>query len=165
MRTPRSPYVAKRRCRGSCRRVLPLTAYHLDAEALDGRQAYCPECKASATREARWLRQYGLTAGRAQACLALQDDLCPLCNSHIAFNPRQGLEKGWTLCVDHDHDTGEVRGLVHSRCNLSPPQNALGSARWLAYCRNPPMRVAHAGKPLIAPVSGMGEVQFEMDFA
>lgn len=161
-RSKRPAYVAARKCRGPCKRVLPLSAFDLDASANDGRQAYCPECKADATRVARWLKQYGLTESRAQACLMLQNDVCPICAAHLDFRVRQGRARGWTVCVDHDHETGEVRGLVHNLCNLSPPQNAKASALWLEYCLNPPMREVHGGVPLIAPMSGLGEQQIEL---
>jgi hypothetical protein len=162
MRTPRRPHVAARRCRGRCNRILPLAAYHRDNEALDGRQAYCPQCKADSTREAAWLRNYGLRPGRAQRCLELQTNLCPLCDTALDFEVKHGLHRKWTLCVDHDHDTGEVRGLVHSICNLSPPPNGHASKRWAAYCDEPPMRAAHNGVPLIAPISGQGNAQLEL---
>ena len=139
-----------------------MTAFNLDEAAEDGRQSYCPECKADNTREARWLRFYGLRPGRAQACLELQHNTCPLCGGHLDFEVKRGALRKWTLHIDHDHDTGEVRGLLHSLCNMSPPPNALASARWLEYCLNPPMRQAHGGVPLIAPITGLGEAQLDL---
>lgn len=157
-----APFPAKKRCAGRCARVLPLNYFHHDAEADDGRQSYCPECKAHNTREARWLKYYGLRAGRAQRCLEIQNNACPLCGGALDFDVKRGVLRKWSLHVDHDHETGEVRGLLHMQCNISPPAGVLTSARWLEYCGNPPMREAHGGMPLIAPVSGLGEAQLDL---
>lgn len=164
VRPPKGPLPAKKKCAGRCARVLPLTAFNIDNEAADNRQSYCSECKADSTREARWLRQYGLLPGRAQACLELQENCCPICGTSLDFEVKRGALRKWTLHVDHDHDTGEVRGLVHMQCNISPPAGAEASARWLKYCTSPPMREAYGGVPLIAPVSGLGEAQLDLAF-
>jgi hypothetical protein len=64
--------------------------------------------------EARYyLKTYGLTEVQYQELLASQDGHCALCprvNSGI---------KGGRLFVDHDHQTGKIRGLLCLRCNTS----------------------------------------------
>ena len=73
-----------------------------------------PEYKAFAHIEKR----YGLTRAQYAALLELQGGRCAIC--------RRGPEGSGKkrLTVDHDHRTGEVRGLLCNLCNVS-----LGSLR------------------------------------
>lgn len=52
-------------------------------------------------------RKYKLTREEWNRMLALQKNLCGLCTEEMKFP-----------CVDHCHQTGEVRGLLHRECNL-----------------------------------------------
>ena len=55
----------------------------------------------------KWdLKQYGLTPEQYAALVAKQRGRCRICRD----NPK-------TLCVDHDHVTNEVRGLLCGSCN------------------------------------------------
>lgn len=63
-------------------------------------------------------RRYGLTGTQHDALLALQGGLCKICRR----GPEGSGKK--TLTVDHDHKTGEVRGLLCNHCNA-----ALGNFR------------------------------------
>lgn len=53
-------------------------------------------------------KRYRLTWEQYQALLEAQDGRCGVCKRRFG--------KG-TPCVDHDHRTGRVRGLLHQRCN------------------------------------------------
>lgn len=59
----------------------------------------------------RWLlrSKYGLSTEDYEALLVAQDGKCAIC--------RDECETGRRLCVDHDHETGRVRGLLCVRCN------------------------------------------------
>lgn len=57
-------------------------------------------------------RAYDITPERYDAELVKQRYLCAMCG--LPPNPTD-LQKN--LVVDHDHETGEFRGLVHGRCN------------------------------------------------
>jgi len=94
--------------------------------------------------------------------MAVQNDACPICGEHIGFEVRHDGDRRKDLVVDHDHDTGEVRGFVHRVCNTRPPQNGEAGRRWFDYCEHPPMRAAHGGRPLISIKSGMGDNQLEL---
>ena len=137
----RGPLPARKRCAGRCARVLPLELYNFDNQAGDGRQSYCPECKASSTREAYLLKTYGITPRLAQECMAIQGNRCPLCGNSLDFGTQPKPMRKWTCVPDHNHDTtGEVYGFVHSVCNTrntGRPSRERGSP-----CLSP--RPAHA---------------------
>jgi hypothetical protein len=143
-----------KRCAGWCGRTLALAEYNFDRYSKDGRQAYCPDCKARATRDARWLKLYNLLPGRAARCLEVQGGKCPICLLPLSLEIQRAGEgtPGDECTVDHCHSSGEVRGLLHNRCNRDP-QNEAYAARWREYRRSPPMRAAQDGKVLHAPIA------------
>jgi len=54
----------------------------------------------------------------------VQGGLCPLCGKEIDLTiPREGV-------IDHDHDTGEIRGVLHRSCNAAEGKIANAAARW-----------------------------------
>lgn len=54
----------------------------------------------------------------------VQNGLCPLCGEPIDITiPKEGV-------VDHDHDTGEIRGVLHRSCNAAEGKIANAAARW-----------------------------------
>ena len=54
------------------------------------------------------LHQYGISASHYFYLLDTQDGCCAICRGHNG---------GKRLDVDHDHNTGAVRGLLCHRCN------------------------------------------------
>lgn len=54
------------------------------------------------------LRKYGLSLEQYEQMLAQQKGRCAVCQEV----PRR-------ICVDHDHETGDVRGLLCSSCNTA----------------------------------------------
>lgn len=75
----------------------------------DGRKAQDPEKFRAATRRSALLRLYGITPEIYDAMLKEQMGLCAICK-HASMD-------GTRLTVDHDHDTGQVRGLLCRSCN------------------------------------------------
>lgn len=65
---------------------------------------------ADKSREYRLLRTYGITVEQYDAILEKQDHKCPVCERHEDEFPTR-------LAVDHDHKTGEIRGLLCRYCN------------------------------------------------
>lgn len=56
-----------------------------------------------------------------------QGGVCPLCNQPIDFTTRGGKQN---YAVDHNHDTGEIRGVLHSSCNAAEGKAANAIGRW-----------------------------------
>lgn len=62
------------------------------------------------TGRRKWLKHYGLTVEQYEAMVQRQGNCCAICGN--------GPTIGKTLCVDHDHRTGKVRGLLCNTCNV-----------------------------------------------
>lgn len=73
-----------------------------------------PGHDAVGSRRRHLARMYNITPDQYEDLLAAQDGHCALCTT----TPEQN---GGVLCVDHDHDTGIVRGLLCDICNLRVP--------------------------------------------
>ena len=54
------------------------------------------------------LTEYGISLLQYEAMLEAQNGVCAICKK----------TEGKHLSVDHNHVTGEIRGLLCSRCNL-----------------------------------------------
>ncbi len=76
------------------------------------------------------LREYGLTPEQHATMLRQQGYVCAIC--------KRVNENGKALAVDHDHKTGEVRGLLCFRCNMG-----------LGYFQDSPGLLTHAGQYLL----------------
>lgn len=72
-------------------------------------------------RAADRLRTYGLTDEAYRAMLERQEGRCAVCLDEAK------------LCVDHDHKTGKVRGLLCSHCNTA-----------IGHLRDDPSRIRRA---------------------
>lgn len=93
----------------------------------------CRACASAAIHSAHIERTYGLTAEEYDALLVQQGGRCAICRSR---------PKSKRLAVDHNHKTGEVRGLLCSRCNHDLMGSAwdslnLAAALW-HYLNTPP---------------------------
>ena len=61
--------------------------------------------------------KYGLTVHQFDVLYRTCGGLCPGCGNHMMLHRVPG-DSHW-CCVDHDHVTGEVRGLLCHRCNTA----------------------------------------------
>lgn len=81
------------------------------------RRANCKVCHnlrsnshySSEKNHAQNLKRYGLSVQEYDQMLEDQGRVCAIC--------RMGQSRGHSLAVDHDHSTGNVRGLLCHRCN------------------------------------------------
>lgn len=58
---------------------------------------------------------YGITVEQYDALLLRQNYLCAICGTDRPANARGRAIRAF--CVDHDHETGKVRGLLCQGCN------------------------------------------------
>lgn len=73
-----------------------------------------PEKYAVHLRRSLLKRKYGLTLGDYGRMLAEQGGTCAICG---AGPDSERNHRFTSLAVDHDHETGQVRGLLCSMCN------------------------------------------------
>lgn len=80
----------------------------------DGRSNLCKECHVLKCLWYSRLRKYGISEHEYFELLDAQDRRCAICGTD---DPGKGKDKltGWP--VDHNHETGEVRGLLCNDCN------------------------------------------------
>ena len=109
-----------------CAEHIPLAQFFRNVSKPDGLQSYCKSCMAVATklykdglpaaeRKLRATRSnlrhsYGVTVEQRDQMVASQNGLCAICSIVL-----QTTTKG--PCVDHNHATKEVRGILCSKCN------------------------------------------------
>lgn len=86
----------------------------------------CKDCRRTASlthvtnhelkREGSNRRRYGLTADEYAEMYAEQGGLCAICQQPETMTYRGKVK---TLCIDHDHESGKVRGLLCASCNFA----------------------------------------------
>lgn len=80
-------------------------------EQINERKRACYEATRERVKSQRRMRAYGINDIRYNEILARQNNCCAICNTH-----KSELKKD--LSVDHDHNTGKVRGLLCNNCNI-----------------------------------------------
>ena len=133
----------------------PLDQFHKRRASIDGLQPKCIECRRQGKSEnerlranertKEWarnnpeavknnnLKKYGITLADFDAMLEKQAGVCAVC-LRPAVGGRNSAAR---LNVDHDHNTGRVRGLLCTNCNtaiglmLDSPDRLLAAARYL----------------------------------
>ena len=89
--------------------LLPLSNWYTNSSSRDGYASYCKACLKRRGRRSHIKRNYGITLEELAAKIESQNGLCVICRTRSAVH------------VDHDHETGKVRGVLCFECN-----NALG---------------------------------------
>jgi hypothetical protein len=119
-----------------CGEVKSLDDFHRDAHGKYGRTTYCKVCNTAKSRQ--WTkdnperareqgrkraaaglnraairkRKYGISPTDYAALLDRQGGLCAICKGSAS-----GRKDSSELCVDHDHTTNQIRGLLCHSCN------------------------------------------------
>lgn len=112
----RAAAMTEKRCVG-CKTVKPVTAFGKKENDQTLYRSKCRQCLNRARAEhglKRSLEKHGLTDAEYRTMFESQAGKCAICGS-------TGKGKGQAfrpLCIDHDHQTGTVRGLLCDKCNL-----------------------------------------------
>lgn len=74
---------------------------------------HCKKCHRIHSRKHSLKKEYGLTIEEYELMFSSQSGLCLICQTPGHSNNRQK----YPLYVDHNHETGKVRGLLCATCN------------------------------------------------
>lgn len=111
-------------CRG-CNVVLPIDSFSIRTERRNGRRSRCRQCCARTykeyaeknpgrSRRSNLKSKYGISEEQYFDMLSKQGDKCGLCT-----NMESGSATSPWMHVDHNHVTGEIRGLLCHNCNIA----------------------------------------------
>jgi hypothetical protein len=122
------PIQPSKQC-SKCHQIKPLDAFHKHKGNRDGHRGYCKQCQleyyhahdmkhAVRKRRNRLEKKFGISLSEYNALLEVQGGVCAACgHEEIYFDVR--TNGFYQLAVDHDHETGEVRGLLCRSCNVA----------------------------------------------
>ena len=88
-----------------CKRFKKWENFYVYSSGARGHFAVCKPCQVIVTTEDQRIRRYGLDKGAYDELLESQDNKCGIC------------ESPGSLFVDHNHETGVVRGFLCRGCN------------------------------------------------
>ncbi len=104
-----------------CKIEKPLSAFNKNYNKVAKKNYTLKKCKSCVGidfskyhREVRRFTKYGLTPEEGQKIVNIAGNKCEICGGTEKIKLR-GKTRG--LCIDHNHDTGHVRGLLCDRCN------------------------------------------------
>ena len=99
----------------TCCEDFPLTEFYSDRSRPDGIAVRCKKCSRKAKkktgRKADLKARYNLSTEEYEYMSFKQGHVCAICGSKSQNNKK--------LCVDHDHNTNAIRGLLCHKCNTS----------------------------------------------
>lgn len=114
-----------------CQVSKPIEDFALHNQRIDGRHLTCKKCRnqvAKASfdpvkqRAQSLKKEYNLTIEEWEKMFEIQKGRCKICNRHQSEFARR-------LHTDHDHITGQVRGLLCAKCNHDLA--AVENTKWL----------------------------------
>ena len=112
----------RKRC-AKCGQIRLVKLFWKQPHMKSGLHSYCKDCAGAANRKSlqrhqetkprcelrRRLKQYGLTIDEYERLIVQQNGVCAICRKREKQRTR--------LSVDHNHETGVIRGLLCVRCN------------------------------------------------
>ena len=108
-----------------CGEQKPLSDFHKNKSTTDGYCSLCKPCNKNhastwnkhnpvkrgvIVQKNNYKKRYGLSVEQKQALIDGQDCKCAICKNE--------LTNTHDVCVDHNHVTGAIRGILCRKCNL-----------------------------------------------
>lgn len=101
---------------GRCEHFLPEDEFW--ARGTKGKDAWCKSCNNARNRPhslKHTLGRLGVTTAQHEHITQQQQGCCAICNAEDGHTSKTGYKA--RLSLDHNHTTGELRGLLCNRCN------------------------------------------------
>jgi hypothetical protein len=95
-----------------CKEEKSIKAFYEKSGGRSGVAAICIPCHNKISKEHHLKSRYGLTIEQLDLLFEQQGGRCAIC---FTFEPGGRYDN---LHIDHDHNTGVVRGLLCASCNL-----------------------------------------------
>ncbi|HEX4851715.1 MAG TPA: endonuclease VII domain-containing protein, partial [Puia sp.] len=95
-----------------CQIRQPFSEFYSHKLTSDKLQSWCKTCSRVAMRENQLRTLYGVTPEKYNELFEFQRGRCAICGKHQSELKRK-------LFVDHNHETGKVRGLLCFKCNTA----------------------------------------------
>lgn len=145
-----SRVITEKRC-PACEEVKPASEFRPNKRRNGGLDTYCHPCRRHKARTA-WRSQaaenrigahlkrtFGITVDDYRVLFADQGGVCAICGEPETLRDKFGTVR--SLSVDHCHETGAIRGLLCTGCNVSlgrmndDPQRLRAAADYLERAR------------------------------
>lgn len=101
----KSGNVTSKKC-SSCKNLLPKQEFGIHKSGFMGIRSRCKKCE----KEIRIEKTYNINYNQKILLYKNQNSKCGVCQNHLQIDK---------LCIDHDHTTNKVRGLLCSNCNAA----------------------------------------------
>ena len=95
-----------------CKIEKDLTEFHKDKRNKSGVGNLCKSCKKTTDKDYRLRNTHGISYDEYVSMVEERGNLCDICGQSPV-----GRDKNDQLVVEHNHDTGEIRGLTCGMCN------------------------------------------------
>jgi predicted HTH domain antitoxin len=82
----------------------------------DGCKRYCKECIPDPTALKAWY-DYGITHQKVTEIFESQGNVCAGCKCSLTRGQKSIHKSKNNFCIDHNHETGEIRGILCHYCN------------------------------------------------
>ena len=106
------------KCSG-CKQWLPSSSYSKDKTQTSGLSYKCRACNKASVRKYNIKAKYGIEASDVEVMLEEQNHKCDICCKPIELSLNdQGSNYDSRACVDHDHETKKIRGILCVLCNM-----------------------------------------------
>ncbi len=129
-----------------CKQILPATPvyFYRRKRGKYGLDSYCKECLRIYYTLRSIKKRYGISKNQFEQMIMKQNNSCAICGVKFAdlFHPHNKQSFTYHASaprVDHNHKTGNIRGLLCDRCNLligEAHENTLVLVNAIRYLRN-----------------------------
>jgi hypothetical protein len=106
-----------------CKKEKSIDNYGKHKLGKDGIHPTCTSCRTQIQKANRYVNgypyqikyKYGITIEEYNSLINIQNHICPICTEIFDLD----FKSMKTPCIDHDHKTGKIRGILCRSCNIA----------------------------------------------